>query len=782
MTCPGTDELERFVTGDPSLDTRHEVGAHTASCDRCRSELSEIESNLQVQSLVRSHAPREAPAPEIEGYAIAREVGRGGMGVVYEARQTNPDRRVAIKVLGPSYAIDPRYERLFDREVRALARLSHPCIAAVYEAGRTRDGRPYLAMEFVEGGTLTGRLRGAGLSTRGRLELFETIAGAVAAAHQRGVIHRDLKPSNILVTPEGVPKVLDFGLAKLLESPGTQTAHSVLTEPGRIAGTLPYMSPEQARGEDRAVDTRSDVYALGVMLFEMLTGSRPYELSPTNMIASARMICETEPARPSSVHPSLRGDLDAIVLKALEKDPSRRYQTAQALSDDVRRFLDNQPVTARAPTLAYHARKLVARHPLPVLLTLLLAGVTLGLSVWVSVLSFRSLRAERRAAAKAPAAREEATTAWETQQLVIGLLWSGTEDATAVETMTTGELLDRARDRVEMLLREDPVARAGVLVTLGDLYARIGRWDDAQPLFKQALAVAEQNRDRRPLLEARTLSSYGQALVRRRDPRAADALSKAIQIYSERDPDNPATAGISASFFAAVSMVDDPLASEQPLRDFISLMRSGEHHREMLVPAMNMLAGNLDRQGRYEEALGVMLEGLAIARETMGPRSGELASVCNNTASLLISLGRSREAIDLAREGMEIRRATEGDDLAIGSSALVLGRAFLASGDTTDAEPMLRDALARWTSAFPKGSSPIAEVEGALGECLLVLGRLDEARGLLESSDAVVSANPKASARDRREGIERLITLYERAGDGKAAGVQRARLDALPRE
>jgi len=331
------------------------------------------------------------PLPlEIGGYRILRRLGEGGMGVVYEAEQQSPRRLVALKVIrGGSLAHDQAV-RLFEREVQALARLKHPGIAAIYEAGQTLDGEHFFAMELVRGETLAAflarrsRETGRPLDAEEVLRTFARICEAVNYAHQRGVIHRDLKPSNILVTGSAAApdshtpplpeiKVLDFGLARITDVDVQAT--TMVSEVGRILGTLPYMSPEQVRGNPDEIDLRSDIYSLGVMLYELLTGALPYELPRRALHEAARVINE-EPPRPPRAAVAILGssssvrvkrvarDLESILLKCLEKEPARRYQSVAGLAGDLERFLTSQPILARPPSAVYQLQKLVRRHRL----------------------------------------------------------------------------------------------------------------------------------------------------------------------------------------------------------------------------------------------------------------------------------------------------------------------------------------------------------------------------------------------------------------------------------
>lgn len=483
------------------------------------------------------------PLPSISGYRIRGVLGRGGMGTVYDAEQENPRRNVALKVLHGGPLVDPETLALFRREVRALARLAHPGVAALYASGTTPDGIHFFAMERVDGSPLDAWRAGRSGSgpipnaeIEARVAVFLQVCDAVAYAHGRGVIHRDLKPSNIVVREsEGSVelKVLDFGLARITAS--DEAARSRITEHGILRGTVPYMSPEQLTGDPDAVDARSDVYALGVLLYELLTGSHPLDADRVSTFELPAKILNDPPipiSRSWKGKRKIDTDLGTIVMKCLEKEPARRYATVQGLADDLRRWRSRQPIAARPPSTAYQIRKMIRRNRLAFVALVVGALVVTGSAVAMAILA-RHLANERdRANREAEAARSNAAAFSRIlMQRVPGTGFKRLDDPEAVSAMVGEILRNWASDpqgAIEMLraagqsvfengayaggIRLVEEAHAiecrtladphgtGIAQTLGEMYQRVGRHAEALALFEGDVESARANaRDPRAL-------------------------------------------------------------------------------------------------------------------------------------------------------------------------------------------------------------------------------------------------------------------------------------------
>ena len=617
-------------------------------------------------------------------FQLEELVGRGGLGVVYRGRRVvgGFEQRVAVKLL-----LDPRREaviRRFERERAILASLSHPGIATLLDGGTAPDGRPYLVMEFVDGVPITHYCNEARLGIRERLGLFLRVCEAVAAAHAHLVVHRDLKPSNILVTPSGDPKLLDFGIAKLLApEDGDEESHrTALTGTGVRALSPAYASPEQVKGEPVAI--ASDVFQLGTLLYELLTGQRPHSeagLTPATLIPA---ICQEDPPRPSNavqkppprgISPTrtrsrLEGDLDTIVMKALRKEPEARYGSVVELAEDIRRHLEGEPVRARAASHWYRLGKFLGRNRLAVALT---AFLVLGVSAGVAGLWAHSSRMQvERDRAQLEAQRAEAVTGF------LMDLFDDAGESGARDTLTVGRLLALGEER--LLDRDDPPSvRIQLLDALQTAYGRVGVTASMQRVQEAHVAAVRDHYGPDHLQTAEALIIQGHRLTGYRHfDRAVQRLEEGVEILrSESAPlgppgSDPASAeapdasqllewglrGL-ARTYRQLERVDEALEVTQ---EYLALREDSEPDDsapDELEQDLALLAFVLRGQERYEEAAELYEEAVAYGRRT---EDGVRAGTVNNYASLLRAMERYDESEALFREARTLLWPAEGEE------------------------------------------------------------------------------------------------------------------------
>ncbi|MFM9995780.1 MAG: tetratricopeptide repeat protein [Phycisphaerales bacterium] len=600
-------------------------------------------------------------------YAIRAVLGTGGMGVVYLAEQERPRRQVALKVLRVG-AASPAALRRFEHEGQMLARLNHPGIAQIHDAGTADSGQgeqPYVAMELIKGRSLTAF--GRTLITRERVELFLKVCEAVQHAHFNGVIHRDLKPANILVNAEGQPKVLDFGVARLTEPQAGATMH---TEPGVLVGTLNYMSPEQVAGGSAPLDTRSDVYALGVILYELLAGRLPYEVNARAIAESARIISEQDPAPLSTVSRVLRGDLETICAKALEKDPDRRYQSAAALAEDLRRYLGDEPIVARPATTLYQLRKFARRNKALVggvaaVFVVLVAGIIATTAQTVVAIGQRDRaeEAEQLAATRltdADAAGKRARTEADTANAILDFLnsrlLSSADPANARgRDVTIREALDTASASVDEAFGDRPEVEAAVRQTLGNTYRGLGEYGPARAHLEAAVALWRRERGDEDLATLGTLRNLAE-------------LERSESRWDE-----------------AVAILEPVIAALERV--------SGPESREVLS-AKKLLASVYGDQSRLPEAERLMSEVYATARRVLQPDDPELRGTMTNLAAIYREMGRVDCAEPLWREVHEMDRRNGDEDTPSALTVLNnLGIVAAAQGRLADAAEIIEQVL-----------------------------------------------------------------------------------------
>jgi tetratricopeptide (TPR) repeat protein/tRNA A-37 threonylcarbamoyl transferase component Bud32 len=733
----------------------------------------------------------------IGGFRIIGKLGEGGMGTVWEAEQAHPKRRVALKVMRRDHIVDELHARMFRREAESLARLRHPNIAAIYESGHTEDGHDFFAMELVPGATLDVWLadRATPVSDAElelRLGLFRSICDAVHYAHQRGVIHRDLKPSNIIVTDEAATsssgsgargslgiKILDFGLARITDA---DIAATLVSEIGVIKGTLQYMSPEQARGDVAAIDVRSDVYALGVILYEMLTGRRPYNVSRAALAEAVRVICEDAPDPVTTSWSGVRRldrDLETIVGKTLEKEADRRYDSAAALREDVERYLSSQPILARAPSAVYQLKKMVQRNRLGAAFAATVLALVVVLAVTMTIQAGRIARERDRA-------ETEAAKALAVNQFMRDTLGAANPYAQGVD-ITVLEALDQAVDRIETSFADQPEVEAEVRQTIGETYNALGRFDEAEPLLETALAMRTElfGRDsaesiesmaslaqvawRRPdyelaivrgeeLLEARrrvfgdpsshvavTLDFIGRLLVdaarfEEADEMMRKALAMSLEVHGESSIQV-------AACYQNMSVLEevwrqDYVKAEELTRKEIEIRRAIEGGDTMeTASSINNLGIYLMYQGRFDEAAASIEEANAVIRRLGGDQHPELAKGLENLGNVYYRLGQTDKTLELLAEVIEMRRAVLGDDSPQVARGLTnLGAVYRITGQFERAEETLRDAVARMEQAYGPDHVDVASAHRSLGLTLWSLKKADEAEAELRTAHRIAEA------------------------------------------
>jgi eukaryotic-like serine/threonine-protein kinase len=620
-----------------------------------------------------------AAGGEIGPYRLVRELARGGMGVVYLAERADGqfEQRVALKLIKRGMDSDEIHRR-FLAERQILARLSHPHIARLLDGGVSAAGQPYFAIEYIDGTSILEHCKARGLGVEDRLRLFLDVCDAVRYAHRSLVVHRDLKPSNILVTADGQVKLLDFGIAKLLgDGPD---AGPGLTETGMRVMTPEYAAPEQVSGAP--VTTATDVYALGAVLYELLSGQRAHRLDSRTPIEVARVVCEVDPEPPSGVaagalQQRLRGDLDTITLTALQKKPERRYATVEQLAEDVRRHLDGRPVSARPDTWRYRATKFVGRHRIGVA-----AATAIALSL-VAGLSGTIWQA-RVAADRARLATEEAEKERAVRDFLVRLFSAASPRESLGEDLTVRELLERSRRDLDTALTAQPLVRARLLTAVAGVYAGLGQAPQADSLFAQAVALIRTLPGDVDADLATALSVWASNLiVQSHFERAEPLLREAVERLRQRDPDDPDIAGPLQSLGRVYTFTQRRAEAAATLRETLAIQL--RHHgpgSPQVASALDDLGYELLRQGDLAGADSAVGAALAAYRRLLPPQHPSLLWTLSNLSAVR-----------------------------------------LAQGDTAEAERMLREVIAGQERLYPEGHSELAHSLGWLGMMLAAEGR-----------------------------------------------------------
>jgi tetratricopeptide (TPR) repeat protein len=760
-------ELERLVRELIASDASQRSFLSTPAMERHIEGLTTTDS-----AALRRGMDEESVPSQVGGYEIVRLIGEGGMGAVYEAMQDTPRRPVAVKVIRAGL-VGRQVLARFKREAELLGRLQHPGIAAVYEAGTAditsqrgvvRD-QPFYAMELVRGRPLLQYCLEERLETRGRMQLLAQVCDAVQHAHERGIVHRDLKPGNVLVEIGGQPKVLDFGIARA----AADETMTLQTQTGQILGTVPYMSPEQVAGEHASVNARSDVYALGVIMFELLAGRLPYDLRNKPIAEAARIIRDHEPTRLSSARTSLRGDLDTIVAKALEKDPARRYQSAAELGDDLRRFLGDQPIMARPASSLYQFGKFARRNKA------LVGGVAatiivLAVGVIATGLALGREAAQRKLAERnlglAKASEEEARVAQKLAETRESEAIKARRRAEASAAFTRGilsaispsksfgrdtellrETLKQASARVEEELSEYPDLKVEMLTTIGETYRNVAAFTEAiDPLRRASEIQRSISGEHSPetLTAVYTLAGVLRSAGMAKE--AATLVDGTIEALRAQPSLEPATLAnhvrLRADIAQDLGEMDRAISlAEESLR-----LAEASGEAGVICESRGILAGLRRRQGRLDEAkvlLGEVIEYL----KQLGPDGAiRLGSALNSLAIVERFQNNLRGARDLYEEALAVRRNLYDrphPDVAV---VLVnLGKVYGDMADFDRAEPLLRESLEMHNAVYEGDHQGKAVAMDRLGTLLMQRGKFEEAETLLKEAlrmfTATVGAN-----------------------------------------
>ena len=727
--------LEEACCGDRALAREVET---LLSCHDEESGLA-IENRFLVEEPDLHSDPREASLVNVAlgPYQVVRRIGQGGMGEVYLAVRDEPYRQeVAVKVVrlglqGTDVA------RRFGAERQILARLVHPNIARLLDGGVTADGRPYLVMEYVVGVPITEYCDGRGLALEDRLRLFTTVCDAVQFAHRNLIVHRDVKPSNVLVTEDGAVRLLDFGIAKLLDpEPGDPDATQTIV---RLM-TPDYAAPEQVRGDP--VTTATDVYALGALLYELLTGHRPHRFSTRTPAEIERVICAEPPASPSAVVPgrprrTLQGDLDNIVMMALRKEPERRYASAAQLAEDVERYLAGRPVIAQRDTVGYRLRKFVGRNR---------AGVAVAAGVLALIVGFGAVMSVQAGALARERDRVqlEADKATQVAAFLEQLFDASDPFAPSADrrgTMRVGELLARGAEKVRNELAEQPAVQAQLFGVLGSVFVSLGDFDAARPLLADALTIRERIHGGNHLEVAESRQEL--ALLRKATGEYDEAESLLRSALTTRRALLGAEhADVASSLNALGSVLHDRGdfdGADSFYNEALAMRRRllGDSHLEVAA-SLNSLSTFYYQRGDFARADSLVREALAMRRNLLGAEHPEVAMTMVQLATVSGERMEPGEVEGLYRDGLRILRATLGNEHPAVAHTLNNLAAFLRrTGEYDAAEPVYREALAVWRTLLGDEHPNVALTLHNLGALLKTKGDYDSSEPLYREALAM---------------------------------------------
>ncbi len=724
-----------------------------------------------------------APGKTIGPYKLIREIGSGGMGTVYLAERADGlfEQRVALKVIRQTL-FSTELRRRFESERQILARLQHPNIARLLDGGMTEEGLPYFTMEYVQGEPITDYCDRRQLSIQERLRLFRVVCSAVSYAHSNLVVHRDLKPANILVQEDGTVKLLDFGIAKLLDIDAMGGAEAGLTLTAQPPMTPEYASPEQVRGERVAI--AADIYQLGINLYELLTGHRPHRISSSSLAEIERVICHEKVekpstavryaaekkeenrglfrarrAEPSQLRRQLRGDLDNICLMALRKEPERRYAAVEHLSEDIHRYLTGRPVKARPSSWRYRAQKFAKRNRVA-LVTASLVLTVLSFLVW-------------RVVDERDRARREAIKAKQVTEFVIDLFRDSDPNRSPNKEVSARELLERGAERIEKELAGQPAIQATLLHVVGRVYHSLGMYDRALAFQQRSLAIRESLFGERSEEAAQSLYYVGTAYLYKLDhQRAEESLKRGLDIWRELHGEKSAPVAkvldrlaglrrLQGKYAEALGYQEQALAIRRELFDEPNLelansmqtlakirvdngdfdeaeplFRSALAQYSRLLPAehpviaelLNNFALLYERRSDYRRAVAMHRQVYDMYQNTLDADHPDRATNMQNLAFGLAALGEYTEARQLYEEAIRIRRKVYGDQHPwVALTLNNLGTMLLEKGELDSAEVLIREALAVHEALLPPDNWRVANSRFLLGRMLLKKGDIANA-------------------------------------------------------
>jgi serine/threonine-protein kinase len=766
MTTGRSERVEALFEQALTRPTRDREAWLALACGSDDALQSEVRELLQAHAMpdgILDRAPVPPPAPErrIGAYRLVRELGRGGMGVVYLAERDDGQftRRVALKLLRASPDAEELHRR-FIAERQILASLVHPNIAQLLDGGVT-DGRlPYLVMEYVDGLPITTYCDRQRLTIDDRLRLFQDVCKAVHHAHQNLVIHRDLKPSNIMVTGDGQVKLLDFGIAKLL-NPGMSAVAVPVTRTELRIMTPEYASPEQVRGDP--LSTASDVYALGVVLYELLAGRRPYRLTSSAPAELARVICEEDPDPPSvailrqrddappisdvsatrhttpeRLRGELRGDLDAIVLMAMRKEPGRRFASAALLAQDLDRALIAMPVLAHRDTRSYRARKFLRRHRVVVsagaLAALSLIGGA-GAALWQARVAAAQRDIAHRQAERAEGERRQSE---EVANFLFALFEASEPNQAESDTLQARDLLERGRARIAGLAGQ-PLVQARMMDVMARVYTSLGEYERSRELLEQALGLRRSAYGDRHLEVARTRAELGEAYRRLgRYVEATREVTAALTVQRSLLGGDHAELAPTLMQLAGLRVYAADLDSSARLaQEAVGVLERAFGPVDTLVAqGLIVQAASLRRLADYDEAERLVRRAMQIYEQTIGTHHPLYADAIMNLGYLLEEDGaRLDETEAIYRRALEIRRAALGSRhrvvaVTLGNLAGVISR----QGRGTEADSLYREHVALLGAVLGAGHPSLAEAQSNRAMALARNGRAAEAEQLARES------------------------------------------------